>query len=180
MRNNLLVFTIAWDIIVVEVVIFFTILILLTIVLLWFEKRVHKQFLLMNYEYVLKYKKILLFMNSNSKHIDDTFIMLAVSSFEVGKESDFEYYINKVQGEKCQASVLYWKCCFYFFKEQNEDFYKSFSALKNNEESEQRNKQVSIIEILIKKREGNSLSVHELEIINQTVSKKMKIYVKAN
>ena len=177
MSNDLLAFTIAWNVIFIELLVFCCVLVLLAMLFIWFERKVRRQFFLMNYEYVLKHKKLILYINSKSKSLADTYLMLAVSSFEVGEELDFENYVNKANDEKNQIAVLYWKCYFYFFKQQKENFDTYFYLLKNSEESEWRNKYVRTIEILLKKRNGENLIPEELEVINQTVSKKMKEYV---
>ena len=101
-----------------EIPFVFAVLVIL-VILLWcvgviITKRAVKQFSSMNYASVLRLKKALLYYHKRSKELWKIYLMLAVSSYEMGNESDFIEYVNMMNGQDAQPAILYWKCVHMF------------------------------------------------------------------
>ncbi len=178
--SNLLTVKIGWNEIFIELIVLLVIMFLLTIIYIIFEKKVYKQFSLMNYEYVLKHKKLLLYANKRSNKKYQIFLILAVSSYEIGNSLDFEYYIEQVKCDALSNSVFYWKAYYHFFNGDEVEFLNCLENLKKLEPSDINKSYIQILTLLMKKQKNETISENELLILNQTFSKKIKDYIKSN
>lgn len=143
-------------------------------------KRAVKQFSSMNYASVLRLKKALLYFHKRSKELWRIYLMLAVSSYEMGNESDFIEYVNMMNGQDAQPAILYWKCVHMFFKGQDDVFERYFAELKRVVEQDYNDvssQYLRSMEVLVKKRNGEELTEEDMQQIEKSVSKTIKEYI---
>ena len=160
-------------------------ILLVLLILLWcigiiITKRAAKQFSSMNYARVLRLKKALLYYHKRSKELWRIYLMLAVSSYEMGHESDFIEYINMMSGQEAQSAILYWKCVHMFFKGQDDIFESYFAELKRVVEqncNDVSSQYLRSMEVLVKKRNGEYLTEEDRQQIEKSVSKTIKEYI---
>lgn len=177
---NLLKVRIGWKSIFIEFIIVFVIFIIGSILTRIFLRKVFKQYNLMNYEYVLKRKKFLPLLWKRTLVVNIEYIMLAVCSYETGNSSDFEYYIEKVNHKKLTNTVWYWKGYYNFFNGNETEFLNCLEHLKDTESPETNDTYIKILTLLMKKKKNEPISEDELQILSQTVSKKIKDYIQSN
>lgn len=174
--------TIDWNTIFIEFAVLFAIILPLLVMYSIFLKKVYKQFSLMNYDYILKHKKLILFPSSpkKSKGVGLSYILVAVSSYETGNSSDFEYYIDKVKCKKLDNSVTYWKAYYHFFNGNETEFLNCLDNLKQMESSDLNKTYIEILTLLVKKQKNEPITENELLVLNKTFSKKIKDYILGN
>jgi hypothetical protein len=135
--------------------------------------KIVKEYSLMNYKYVLKFKKILLFVYRHpyKKSFSIYRIILAVSNFELGNEKEFWELLAGVDTQK----RLFWECYYYFFKENFDEFNNKLQEFKNNISDKEIHK-LRILEILMKKKNNIVLLEDDYKLINNT-TKLIKEYI---
>lgn len=180
--SNLLCGTmvIRWDVIAIIFAVIFAMGLIAFFVGFFVNGYALRQFSLMNYNKVLKHKKALLYTTKKSKKLlSNTYIILAVSSFEIGNDDDFARYINIVKSINYTASV-YWKCVYTFFREQPDNFEMYFTELKQiaeKDNSEANKVYLQNICTLIKKKNGEVILEEEKSQIQNSSSKTIKQYI---
>ena len=170
-----------WDVIAIIFAVVFVAILIGSLVGILIIKNAFKHFSLMNYDKVLKHKKSLLHFSKRLKEIprSNTYIILAVSSFEMGNDDDFARYINMVKSINYTASV-YWKCVYTFFKEQTSNFEMYFAELKQiaeKDNSEANKIYLQNILTLLKKKNGEDILEEEKQQIQNSSSKTIKQYI---